>query len=449
MQARSHARVRLGTHQIAVPAEFVLAALPAGAKLTAIPRRGTPAIAACQTARGLVPVVDLARWLDLGRPETGGGGILLLQEGARRVAVHVDALHGVARALAHERLAHDDDPDQLFQSAVRWADGSPPSALLDVRRLADLAQSWAEPCTAQSDVGSAPAVGASARPTAHAVLAAAGTFWGIPATQLVKVIPALPLEYALPDGGATRGFCAWQGSKLPVVDLSLLHGGPATAGAWMAIVADGDRAAALPVDAARQLLPMVPAAGESPAPVLVPRVGQVQPIDAAALLRRLPEAGLAGPLSRLAAARVPAVDAGARIGVCYVLFEQDATYATPAERVLQVVGLDEGQARSVSAGIPVHLKWRGRTVPVHALPCYGAAAAKPGLPRVALLVDVPGGHAPLALAVAGLRGWETAGRVAGVRVPTLGDLGMLTVGEGPARRSHMVVDLAEVACALA
>jgi hypothetical protein len=55
----------------------------------------------------------------------------------------------------------------------------------------------------------------------------------------------------------------------------------------------------------------------------------------------------------------------------------------------------------------------------------------------------------VAIAAVRLHGWETNARADDVRVPTVGEMGFLTLGDGAARNSHMVIDLAEVAYALA
>lgn len=446
MQAQRHARVRVGAHEIAVPAHAVLSALRPGVPLATLPRREGPAVGACDTPWGMVPVVDLARWLDLGPEATAGSEVLVLRDGCRRVAVRVDALLGVAPACSVERLLHDEDPRELFQSAVRWSAGGELVALLEVGRLADLAQAWA-PGGPPAAAASAPATDPAVHATPHAVLAAGVHLWAIPTAQLVQVVPAPRLEYALAGATATLGFCSWGGTKLPVVDLGRLHGKPAAAGRLVAVVADGQRAAALAVDDVRQVLPLAPSTAWGAAPLLVPGLGEVHPVDAVDLLQRLPEATLGGPLRRVRAA----IGAGtaADITAAHVLFENDATYATPAERVLQVVALDGQQARDVARGVAVHLAWKGRMVPVHPLPCYSGRAVV-DLPRVALLVDVPGGeHGPVAIAVARLHGWETTARAAGLRVSSVGDMKLLTVGEGAARTSHVVVDLGEVAYAFA
>lgn len=450
MRGQAHARVRIGTHDIAVPAGAVMAALPPDAATSALPRRGSPVVGACETAWGMVPVVDLARWMDLGESTNGerAGNILVLQEEGRRLAVRADALHGVARALSQERLVHDEDPDELFHSAVRWEDGTRASAVLEVRRLAELALTWvAQPPTFSASGPEAALGGTAAGTTAHAVVGAGGTWWALPAAQVTQVVPALPLEMTLSGVGATRGFCTWQGAKLPVLDLGLMDGRPPAAGTWMALVVDGERAAAVLVDAVRKVLPLVPAGNVQAVPVLVPGLGEVIPIDVVSLLERLPESRMAGPLGHSAGTAAPAHRefAGA---AAYVLFEHDATYATPADRVLQAIALDERQGQAVAAGTPVHLSWRGHLVPVHALPCYGGGA-KPALPRVALVVDMPAGQGPVALAVTRLQSWEAAGKVAPLRVPAMGTMAMLTIGEGGSSSSHLVIDLAEVAYALA
>jgi len=446
MQRAPHARVRVGKHDIAVPAAAVLAARHADAPLAALPRRGGAAVGACDTPWGVVPVIDLSRWLDMGTTAEPGRVVLVLQHGSRRVAVRADELRGISAASGVERLLHDEDPDELFQSAVRWPAGAGLSALLDVGRLADLAQAWAGLADAAPVVAPAPTA-PGVRLTVHAVLSAGGHLWAIPAAQLLQVVSALPLESALAGDSATRGFCTWRGSKMPVVDLARLLGKPGPPGGLMALVAEGDRAAAFQVDAVRQLVPFAPATGGAGPLVRVPGLGEVRPIDVAALLSRLPEASVGHAPHERHKTRASITNRRAAAGVPHVLFEHDATYATPAERVLQVLALDQQQASAVAEGAAVHLPWRGRMVPLHALPCYSGRPA--GLPQVALVVDVPDAEGPVAIAAVRLHGWETTARADGVRLPSMGELGLLTVGDGAARSSHMVIDLAEVAYALA
>lgn len=441
-----HARVRIGGHQVAVPARAVLAALPAGTAAGGLPRRDGPLVGTCATAWGMVPVVDLGRWLPMGAAD-GAGELLVLQDGSRRVAVRTDALQGVAAGGSVERLHRDQDPAQLFQSAVRWPGDDALVGLLEVGRLAALAEAWADGGPdGMAEVRAADAALAGdgpARP--HAVLEAGGVLWALPVAQLLQVEPAAPLECALAGDGGIRGWCTWRGQKLPVLDAGLLHGLPASAGALQAIVTDGRQVAALQVDAVRQLHALAAAGPADGRPQLADGLGEVRRLDAAALLRGATAPALAG--GRSAGGASAGHTSRQADAATHLLFEHDATYAAPAAPILQVLPLQPGQARALAAGEPVHLPWRGGLVPLHALPCY--SGRRPSAPPQAALVVRPAGDAPpVALAVGTLRGWDTGAQASRLRVPLLGEFTVLTVGAGRARSSHTVVDLAEVACAL-
>lgn len=473
------ARVQVGNTPLAVTAPAVVQVVDA-AQAIALPRRAGALCEALPTRWGVLPLVDLALWLPCGAACSEGTRALVLRdEAGRHVALRVAALGGVQRHAGLVRLHHDERPEELFQSTVSWHDGSAPTPWLEVPRLMALSQLWAAalPAPGLRAAGATPGgeaagaaesgAGVPPRAVPHALLRTGGTFWALPAQHLVQVLRALPLEFALPPGPAVRGIVSWQGRKLPVLDLAawgraqgLDDRSPAATAdaAVMAVVAQGDLALALRVDAVQQLLDL-PASGTSTAReplrrLLTPSVGEVQVVDVEILFSQLPEVDISRPRGAAAALpggpvrATPTPHHGPAGGPAHLLFEADTRYAAHVRNLLQVLPLPAALSERLRTAGTVTLPWRGASIPVVALPAYsGQAAADP--PRVALVLQLPNGQRA-ALAVQTLLGWVggAALETGGMRMANTGQLSIVTVTLEGQRQSHVVVDLAEVAQAL-
>lgn len=204
------ARIRIGEVGIGVRIEAVLQALPLPATLGRLPLR-THALLGMVDHDGMaVPVVDLARWLDVGAAPAGAvPQLLLLRDGDRTVGLRVDALEELVEveAAALQRLHHGDDPDDVFHSAAPSGNGVLLS-LLEVTRLADLAQCWSTaPTSGAPATSAAPPVTDTLARTCYALLDTGHGLIGVPPAALAEVL-ALP---ALTHIGSSA-WCRWHDS---------------------------------------------------------------------------------------------------------------------------------------------------------------------------------------------------------------------------------------------
>lgn len=187
---------------LAVPAALVRQALDWPLRLAPLPYHGNgngAIIGVFMHQQQPVPLIDLARWVDTGASagdaaaaaaaastvaaqtsmQTAAAAsasvtalaavatlaasprpyrrVLVLREGGNTVAVGVDRVRGMQTvgAGAVSRVAHHDDPSQLFHSVARCAGIDVPVNLLDVTRLMALAKIWsAEPGCSDADTRS-------------------------------------------------------------------------------------------------------------------------------------------------------------------------------------------------------------------------------------------------------------------------------------------------------
>jgi len=472
------ARVRVGKQEVALPAHTIVRALETDGSQP-IPRRVGALCEPLRTPQGLVPLIDLALWAPCGVERTHGRRALVLSEGDRTVAVRVDDLKGIAHPAAFSRLHHDDRPEELFQSVVQWRDDGGTAALLEVPRLMALSRLWSEQAHAQHCEGTpkgedirhqAQGMGGGAQASVstrrYAVVSAGDQRWAIDAERLMQATAALPLEFSLRPGQPVRGITSWQGRKLPVVDLAAwgaVHGAlpstvrrdPASAasGSMMVVLGRGDLRVAVLADTVQQLvsLPTPSARGEPLRRAVAAGVGEVTVIDVDALFDQLPEADISRP-------REPAAQASARTKArteaadcsssSYLLFEADATYAAEVTDLVQVVALPPLLQHQLLAHQQASMPFRQESIPVIPLPAYSGGNG--GAFGVALVVRLPnGGHA--GVAVHRLLSWigRHAAQPGGLRMASTGQLPIVTVALGGIRQSHIVVNLAEVAQALA
>ncbi|UUX95954.1 chemotaxis protein CheW [Aquabacterium sp. J223] len=377
------ARVRIGRHEVAVPAEHVVQAVSLTRPPTPLPRRGGAIAGACDTPWGPIAVIDLNRWLGMGDDAAAPAQlVLLLVAGQRRIGVLASSLQGVLPVARQVRVHRDDDAEELFQSAVQWVGNAGLAALLEVQRLFDLAAVWGE------DAGPPPrTVPATAPMQPHAIVRSGGRRWALPAACVSAVEPAVPLEFRLNDGSGVRGIGSWRGRKLPMVDLCALAGGPSgpEAAPLMAILTDGERQVAAGVDEVLQVARLpVPADGpDEPGAVFAPSLGpdgvELQRVAVDRLLRSLPEAeisrapfvSVAGP--RTAAAAAPR--AGGRGHGAYLLFDNGGACAAPTGPVQKVLPLAPDLARRLADGEAVSVVVGDGLVPLRRLPALSGGDA--------------------------------------------------------------------------
>lgn len=355
------ARIRIGTVGIGVRIEAVLQALPLPETLGRLPLR-THALFGMVEHEGMaVPVVDLARWLDVGAaPADAVPQLLLLRDGDRTVGLRVDALEELVEveAAALQRLHHGDDPDDVFHSAVPAGNGVLLS-LLEVARLADLAQCWSTAPTAAIAAASAapPAAGARQR-TCYALLDTGHGLIGVPPAALAEVL-ALP---ALTHIGSSA-WCRWHDSQLALVASTALFQAPGidtrvAAAPLLAVLQHADLALGVPVQAVLRLeefgpgVPGTDGVGEN---VIDASGATVLLVDVTRLLARHPEAALARGESGTSTAST-STGAGASNAEAYVVFDAAGLQALPLAAIEQIVPLDVPLSPTMA--------WHGAAIPL-------------------------------------------------------------------------------------
>ncbi|PZP31657.1 MAG: hypothetical protein DI603_12495 [Roseateles depolymerans] len=442
---------RLGRITLAVDARWVEGAQHASAPLTELPRRRGPLAGLLPTVLGLVPVVDLARWVRMkpadaaaqaapdnpaeGRPEPY---YLLLREGEQRLGVRVDALLGV-RHLGPEclqRVHQQDDEEELFDAVLMPGDDDTPLCVLEPQRAMQLLSVWMDAAD-RGNVSTSPSSNASTG-TAAAASAGAGTEPAVPLALLRVGGRAIAVESAcvaelfsmpalstrLPGGRASIGFAPWRGRTLPVLDPAwLLQLDEPVDGAPLALVLRDaqDRHLLLPVDelvgTCTMPAELTPPAADAPAwrGRRWNREGElVEQLCARTLLELLPEASLAQPGAGAAAQRPQNTNT-----LPHMLLHAGRPFAVPATDLLAVV---EAPANDLAV-----LSWRDRQLPVRALP---------GADQGRLLAVVDSGDGCTALRIDRLLGLLPAH--AAERSPLPGRPGAYMLSTAAPRASYVV-----------
>lgn len=441
------AEATIGAVRLGIPAAAVVQAIPAPQRTTLLPRRQGALSGIVEHAGALVPVVDLGRWVDVGNAPAAGTPpqILVLRAGACLLGLRVDAVGGIIEAApgAVTRLYRDDDPEEVFHSALRGPEGAI-LGLLDVERLAVLAAAWSDAAglATGAAVAAVPASAAADALQPYALLRADGTRLGVPAADLAEVVAMPPLERI--GGGALGGgaYCMWRGRHLSVLaGADFLPAGLASqeAGAapLLAVLEHGGLALGVPVHAALQLAGFDPALAVPADPDCIAAAfdadGPVHLLDTARLFARCPEAGLSRPEDDAPAARQDGL--ATHNDVAYIVFEADGMEAVPIDGVEQVAAL--------AAPAPATLEWQGRAIPVADL--RGTADPEAG----AHLMVVRDRDRHLACVVTRVHVLIPPG---GGRLYRMGGKGgqpleFITTGSGAEQASYRTVDLAARATA--
>jgi chemotaxis signal transduction protein len=353
------ARIRIGEVGIGIRIETVLQALPMPAALGRLPLR-THALLGMVDHDGMaVPVVDLARWLDVDAAPAGAvPQLLLLRDGDRTVGLRVDALEELVEveAAALQRLHHGDDPDDVFHSAAPSGNGMLLS-LLEVTRLADLAQCWSTaPTAATAAAPTAPPMVDTLPRTCYALLDTGHGLIGVPPAALAEVL-ALP---ALTHIGSSA-WCRWHDSQLALIASTALFQAPGVdtrvaAAPLLAVLQQADLALGVPVQAVLRLeefgpgVPSTDGVGEN---VIDASGATVLLVDVTRLLARHPEAALARGDSVTAAASTGASASNAE---AYVVFDAAGLQALPLAAIEQIVPLDVPLGPTMA--------WQGAAIPL-------------------------------------------------------------------------------------
>ncbi|OFA03945.1 chemotaxis protein CheW [Duganella phyllosphaerae] len=381
----------VGTVTVGVPVAAVLQALPLAGALHPLPRRQGALCGVAEHAGALVPVVDLARWVDVGevlnsapaRDKTAR--ILVLGDGRRSIGLRVDAVVGMTDVPAPTRVLHDQDPDEVFDSVVKSDELGRVVSVLDVARMIALAGAWHGGDDSDSTAGGADdagrqgggdsgADGAAAllaqgagvtanTATLYALLAVGDTRVAIRATELAQVVRMPALRPIGPAGGSSS-YCSWGERNVAVIDTARLLGLPAAPPpALLAIVEHGDLALGLMVRAALELrmlaAPVTPAGAAVATTVIGEDGAAIEVIDTAALLVRVPEASI----SRAAAPAGGAATAQRLNSHAYIVFQTDQHHATAIDAIEEILALAAVHVDAHEQLLPT-IAWRGQPLPL-------------------------------------------------------------------------------------
>jgi len=371
------AEAGIGAVWVGIPADSVLQAVALPPALALLPRRHGALLGVVEHEGRLVPVVDLARWVDVGmapaeeRSGTAAAArVLILHAGGRTIGLQVDRVGGLAEVALHEvtRLHHDDCEDEVFHCVVREPASGRILSLLDVDRLARLAAAWHQDAGALSDADAVmpPATADGPPPAArsYAVLQAGAARLALAADALTEVLPMPALEPL----GAGMAYCSWRGRHVPVLAhaaLGLEAMADGAAPALLAIVEHGGLALGLPVHAALNLQTF-DTAGLAPADgwlsaLFEPDGSPLRLLDEARLFARFSEAELSRDAGT-GAGRGMEQDRRAANATAYIVFEGDGVYATAIDTVERIVSLREVASDGNGA-----MAWEGRPIPMRDL----------------------------------------------------------------------------------
>ncbi|KQQ40119.1 hypothetical protein ASF61_04825 [Duganella sp. Leaf126] len=396
----------VGAVTIGIPVAAVLQALPLAGALHPLPRRQGALCGVADHGGALVPVVDLARWVEVGAAADAGADrhkharILVLGDGRRTIGLRVDAVLGLTDVPAPTQVLHDQHPDEVFDTVVRSADLARVISVLDVGRLIALAAAWhagADGASGAPDTGSAGGAdggeyrssgagqageagmpdgaaaaaaagvhGAAARPPGvlYALLAVGDARIAVPADEVAQVKRMPPLQPLGPAGGSN--YCSWRNRKVAVLDTTRLLNLPAAANApLLAIVERGDLALGLAVRAALELRTLAAPATGVATTVIDDDGSAIEVIDTATLLARVPEASISRTTEaapRLSAATATA--AAQRVNSsAYIVFQTDQQHATAIDPIEEILALAPAHVDGQEQLLPT-IAWRGRPLPL-------------------------------------------------------------------------------------
>ncbi|WP_338760112.1 chemotaxis protein CheW [Massilia sp. METH4] len=443
MEGRSRsvrlAIVVVGGTAVGIDVAAVAQALPLPAALAPLPRRAGALAGVADCDGAPLPVVDLARWVDVGVAPPGAGPpgavrrILVLREGGRRLGMLVDAIDGFADvpAGALARLHHDDGPDEVFQAMVTVPSTGALLGVLETGRLMALARAWID---AGADEPGGDVAGEEALPAAVvervncAVLRAGKVLLALPTMRLAAVEPLPALERI---GPGTTAFCAWRGRHVPVVDALAATGqGSPAARPLLAVVEDAGRLLGLAIDGVRDMRPLAPPEPGAAVPTVYDEAGEALVFVAVEpLFARYPETALSCAGGQPGARR----DTRAGNAAPLLLFDAGATLAIAAaavEQVLPFTGAEEAA--------PATMPWQGRAIAVVDRRRGGGQGhlmiVRHGAAHAACVVD-----AVRSLVPAG------AGRLFTLAQPGRGKADFVEVADGERQGSYRIVDAEELA----
>lgn len=448
------AEAAIGAVWVGIPAASVVQAIALPSALALLPRRHGALAGVVEHEGRLVPVVDLARWVDVGAaPEDQAGHaatarVLVLHAGGRTIGLKVDTVGGLVEveAQAVTRLHHDDCEDEVFHCVVREPVVGRILSLLDVDRLASLAAAWHQDAALADPACAAPAAAALPAPTVRtcAVLQAGAARLAVAADALTEVLVMPALETL--GAGSGMAYCTWRGRQVPVLPHAALGLEPAADGAAPALLAVIERAGlalGLPVHAALGLQEL-DATGLAGADGVLfalfePDGTSLRLLDEARLFARFSEAELSRDAVVAAAGVRPGAgrDHGHRAAnaTAYIVFEGKGMYAAAIDSVERVVSLREAVTDGNGA-----MAWEGRPIPLRDLRAGTEDAAGD-----VMVVRSGGAHVGYVVSRVHLLVPAGDGRVYRMGGAGAGWEFIATGGEHAAQASYRIVDLGELA----
>jgi len=447
------AEVAIGAVWVGIPAASVVQAIALPSALALLPRRHGALAGVVEHEGRLVPVVDLARWVDVGAAPEGQAGhaatarVLVLHAGGRTIGLKVDTVGGLAEveAQAVTRLHHDDCEDEVFHCVVREPAGGRILSLLDVERLASLAAAWHQDAALAAPACAGPAPAALPVPTVRtcALLQAGAARLAVAADALTEVLVMPALETL--GAGSGMAYCTWRGRHVPVLPHAALGLEPAADGAAPALLAVIERAGlalGLPVHAALGLQAL-DATGLARADGVLSALFEPDGMP----LRLLDEARLFARFSEAELSRDAVVAAGVRPGAgrdhghraanatAYIVFEGKGMYAAAIDSVERVVSLREAVTDGNGA-----MAWEGRPIPLRDLRAGTEDAAGD-----VMVVSSGGAHVGYVVSRVHLLVPAGDGRIYRMGGAGTGWEFIATGGEQAAQASYRIVELGELA----
>lgn len=445
----------VGGVNVAVAVDAVRQAIPAKGALTSVPRRQGALCGVAEHQGQLVPVVDLARWVDVGAPQDDidvAERIMMLSDGARTIGLKVDTIRGLTDVAPQtfSKVHHDADSEEVFHTVVKSDDMGLVLSILDVGRLIDLASAWHENKLEQQGGAQAPQPGANApqadQTTLSALLGVGEGRAALPAAELAEVIPQ-PDMLAIGTAGSNR-YCKWRDRTIPVINLAALLGQPdAPPGRLLAIVQRDGLTLGLTVREAIELRPLPTVGAEAAAgsggvatTIFEDGVGAIELIDTAALFANTPEASIS---KATAATAQDGRDAQRANTSAYIVFQTEQAFAASIDAMEEILPLRAEHLDGMER-LAASIEWRGKAIRLDDLRKTTQAPDAPSAKPTARIIVMRGadGYAGyvvrhVLLLIPPHTGWLYRMALAGA-----GPVEFITTGEGSERVSYRTMDLA-------
>lgn len=437
----------VGAVNIGVAIDAVLHAIPAKGALTPLPRRQGALCGVAEHLGRLVPVVDLARWVEVGAPQEDleiAERVMMLSDGQRTIGLRVDSIRGLTDVApqALSQVHHDDDREEVFHTVVKSADMGLVLSILDVGRLIALASAWHE---SNGDGDADAPVAADDAPAAKekmlsALLAVGDVRVALPAAELAEVIP-LPELLAVGTAGSNR-YCKWRDRTIPVLNIGALLG-QAEAGQapLLAILQREGLTLGLLVREAIELRPLAVAGaavsdGGIAATIFEEGAGEVRIIDTARLFASTPEASI----SKSGAPAQDKREAQRANTSAYIVFQTDQACAASIDAMEEILPLRAEHMDGMER-LSANIEWRGQAVRLVDLRTGPEPPSAKPTARI-IVVKGPNGYTGyvvrhVLLLIPPHTGWLYRMALAGA-----GPVEFITTGEGSDQVSYRTVDLA-------